>query len=120
MKNSLVSGSKLIQSYIPTDIEIARLEKKISAQLADLVKKYKLHEYANNSCDIEKNLSKYKRIYQGICVNGENEIVVSFYIGRPNKDLKMPKRFNPGLCMNFTLVYNIKKDSLDELFTPDE
>lgn len=115
-----VYGSKLIQSYIPTDIEIARLEKKIPAQLADLVKKYRFHEYANDSCDIEKNLSKYKRIYLGMCFNGENEIVVNFYIGLPNQDLIMPKSFNPGLCMNFTLVYNIKKDSLDGLFTPDE
>jgi len=55
-----------------------------------------------------------------MCVNGENEIVVSFYIGLPNQDLIMPKRFNYGLCMNFTLVYNIKKDSLDGLFPGDE
>ncbi|NWJ49452.1 MAG: hypothetical protein HXX14_01175 [Bacteroidetes bacterium] len=115
-----ISDSKLVQPYIPTDMEIARMEKKIPAQLHALVKEYKTREYANMCCDIEKNLSKYKRHYHGICINGENEIIVSFYIGLPNKELKMPKRFNSGLCDNFTLSYNIKKDTLEGLFPKDE
>lgn len=70
--------SKSIQPFISTDIDIARLEKKIPAQLADLVKKYKPHEYANCNCDIEKNLSKYKRIYYGMCFYGEMKLSLVF------------------------------------------
>jgi hypothetical protein len=118
--HSYISGSKKIQSFIPTEMEIARLEKKLPTQLGAFMKEYKIHEYANKCCDIERNLSKYKRCYLGMCFDGDNEIVVSFYKGLPNKDLKMPKSLNPGLCNNFVLFYNIKKDTIEGKFIGDE
>jgi hypothetical protein len=111
------AGKGATQIYIPTDREIALMEKKITISIGKLDKEYIKHHYANKSCDIEKNLPKYKRYYTGLCFRGENIIITTFYRYLPkNWKITMPNVYGGGLCKNFVLKYNIKKDTLIGLF----
>ena len=112
---------KVAQLYVPTDGEIARMEKKIANSIVKLVKDYMTHGYADKNCDIVKNLPKYKRYYFGVYFRGENVIFTHFYKYLPqNWKTKMPIIRGNGLCDNFDLEYIVRKDSLIGLFPGEE
>jgi hypothetical protein len=57
----------------------------------------------------------------GLNMKGENLIIISFFKYLPkNWKTTMPQKNAGGLCDDFLLQYNIKKDSLIGLFPGEE
>jgi hypothetical protein len=109
------------QLYIPTDSEIAMMEKKITSSIEKLFNEYIKHDYGKGNCDIVQNLPKFIRYYSGMYFYGEKVIIASFHRGLPkNWKINLQSLQGNGMCSNFVVEYNIKKDSLIGLFPGDE
>jgi hypothetical protein len=105
--------------YIPTEIEIAIMEKKISESISTLLSDFtkKQSEVFRGPCNIVKNLPKYKRQYYGYRDKGERIIFVHFYliVSKKWKERMYPTEM--GGCNEFELKYSINKGKLYDFST---
>jgi len=100
--------------YVPTDHEIDLAEKKIEKTISVLVYDFeKSDPYIKISCDIPKNLFKYKRYYFGY-KSKEEKLISIFLANDPNRKewKKGPIIVEDGGCYYLYLQYSITNDKI--------
>ena len=107
------SNEKAWKPYFPSDLEISKMEKKISYSikilLIDFVKKYGNFRESN---EIIKNIQNYKRQYYGYWYGGERRIIVYFYKTVPKNWKEGNLLGIKGGFLEFLIEYSIDHDSL--------
>lgn len=107
--------------YFPSDLEISKMEKKISYSIRILLVAYvKEHPYFQGSDEIIKNIQNYKRQYYGYWYGGERRIFVCFYKSAPKnrKEGNLPIGIKDGFY-KLQIKYSIDHDSLYDLSAVD-
>ena len=112
-KYPMPSSEKIWKSFFPSDLEISKMEKKISYSirilLLDFVNK---HSYFRGSNEIIKNIQNYKRQYYGYWYGGERRIIVYFYKSVPKNWKEGNLLGIKGGFLEFLIEYSIDHESL--------
>ncbi|NWJ51050.1 MAG: hypothetical protein HXX14_09295 [Bacteroidetes bacterium] len=107
------SNERAWKPYSPSDLEISKMEKKISYSirilLIDFVKKYGDFRGSN---EIINNIQNYKRQYYGYWQGGERKIIVYFYKSVPENWKEDNLLGIKGGFLKFLIEYSIDHDSL--------
>ncbi len=98
--------------FIPTSNEIEKMENKISKSIWKLISDYE-KEHIYDHCNIQNNLSTYKRHYIGYVDNGEKIISIYFFNDVPENWDKGIFMIYDGGCSYFQMRYYMKNDSLN-------
>ena len=107
--------------YFPSDLEISKMEKKISYSIRILLLVYgKKYPYFRGSNEIIKNIQNYKRQYYAYWYGGERRILVYFYKSVPKnwKEGNLPIGLKGGF-LEFLIEYSIDHDSLYNFSYPN-
>jgi hypothetical protein len=104
--------------YIPSDREIATMEKKISDSIGVLFTTFVKNSYYKGFCDFKKDLAIFKRQYYCYSKDGDKIVLVFFYRYVPQnwKETLFPRE-QGGWCNQFHLNYSIKTGKLFNFFT---
>ena len=102
--------------YIPSNSEIATMEKKISQSIDKLISIFKKqHDFFEDRCDIPRNLNKYKRHYFGYWYKN-NKIINVYFFNADKKDWNRGMfLIEDGGCSYFRLSYSINTGILYNL-----
>ena len=103
--------------YIPTNQEIANMEKKISYSIRILLLSLIEKENYKAKCELADDIQMYKRQYYGYW-DGKEKIVLIYFYKYPPKHWKnqiIPISQN-GQCDEARIEYSIKNDKLFNFF----
>jgi hypothetical protein len=103
--------------YFPTDSEIATMEKQISDSISVLLSVYEKKIDFQGTCDIAKDIKKFKRQYYSYWNNGDRIVVIFFYKNGPEDWKKNMFPDIGGRCIQFHLMYSINSCKLYGFYT---
>ena len=105
------------QPFIPTNKEIAKMEKIITDSIAGIFANFVKNSFYKGNCDFTNDLQHYKRQYFGYKKKGEKVISVYFFrkVEKDWKEVMYP--LETGACDQFRIEYSVKSGKLYDFYT---
>lgn len=104
--------------YVPTNKEIATMEKKIADSIGVLFSNFVKKSNYKGECDFGQNLQKFKRQYYGYRTKKDIVIYVTFYLQVPDdwKEVWIVEGLSRR-CEEFKINYSITSGKFLDFFT---
>jgi len=106
-------------AYMPTNKEIAIMEKKIADSIGILFSNYVKNSAYKGYCNFQQNIKYYVRQYTGTKIKGEKEVLTAFFF-QPGSEKWKEKLLFPGgrgPCNEFYIKYSITTGKFLSFFT---